>query len=205
MEWKDIERARIQGFTLARRGYDKREVDKFILSLQDWLETEAADELGDQAVQRKLDLVGKSTSQVLLAAEKEAELMRRQTKEECATLRSDTEAAGTETRRAADEYARTARDKADQDARRLGEESAARARRAIQEGEGRRAEIEEVISELDARRDSTLHQMERLQAELGATVGQHKRGGRSAPERNGARDGDRASTSAKTPDPVAKP
>lgn len=201
MDWKDIDRARIQGFPLVRRGYDKREVDKFVLALQDWLENDAANELGDQSVQRKLDLVGKTTSQVLLTAEKEAELMRRQTRDESAQLRSETEAASLETRRASDEYAKKVREKADQDARRLGEESAAKARRTIEEGERRRAQIEEVIAGLDARREGTLQDMERLQGELAATIGKHKAGARPAGRRNGVKDEAKA---AKTADAVAE-
>jgi hypothetical protein len=38
MDWNEIERLRIDGFTVARRGYDRREVDKFLGALLDWLE-----------------------------------------------------------------------------------------------------------------------------------------------------------------------
>ena len=58
MDWTHFEQLRVSGFTMTRRGYDKREVDRFLDSLAEWLETDAANELGDQAVQRKLELVG---------------------------------------------------------------------------------------------------------------------------------------------------
>jgi DivIVA domain-containing protein len=62
MDWKDIDRVRVPGFAEARRGYDKREVDGFLGRLADWLETDAASEIGQAAVTRKLELVGKSTA-----------------------------------------------------------------------------------------------------------------------------------------------
>jgi hypothetical protein len=111
MDWNDIERRRVHGFTVARRGYDRREVDKFVAALGDWIETDAGKDLGDQAVKRKLELVGKSTAHILLTTEQEAEALRAQTEEECAELRSQADAASAETRRAADEYAKKVRDR----------------------------------------------------------------------------------------------
>jgi DivIVA domain-containing protein len=55
MDWKDIDRIRTPGFALARRGYDKHEVDRFLARLADWLETDAATEIGQMAVTRKLE------------------------------------------------------------------------------------------------------------------------------------------------------
>ena len=46
MDWKNIDRLRDPGFTVARRGYDQREVDRFLSSLVEWLETDAATDLG---------------------------------------------------------------------------------------------------------------------------------------------------------------
>jgi DivIVA domain-containing protein len=91
MDLEDIHRLRGQGFTVTRRGYDHREVDRFLDSLVEWVETDAAKELGDQAVKRKLELVGKSTAQILLTTEKESEQLRSQTEEECAELRAEAE------------------------------------------------------------------------------------------------------------------
>jgi DivIVA domain-containing protein len=102
MDWKDIDRLRVQGFTIARRGYDKREVDKFLDGLVEWLETDAPKDLGGMAVKRKLELAGKSTAQILLTTEHESEQMRRQTEQECAELRAQAEAASLDVRRAAD-------------------------------------------------------------------------------------------------------
>src|SRR4051794_14789139 len=121
MDWNEIERLRIDGFTLARRGYDRREVDKFLGALLDWLETDAPKDLGGMAVKRKFELAGKSTAQILLTTEHESEQMLRQTEEECADLRNQAEVASREVRRAADEHSAKVREKADEDARRTGE------------------------------------------------------------------------------------
>jgi cell division septum initiation protein DivIVA len=178
MDWKDIERLRVEGFTVVRRGYDRREVDQFVAALGDWIETDAARDLGDLAVKRKLELVGKSTAQILLATEKESEGLRAQTQDECAELRSRAEAASRETRQAADEYAKKLREQADQDARRTAEAAGAKAKGIVERAERRRAQVEAVIAELDARRDGALGELERLQGELASTIAEHKPGAR---------------------------
>jgi DivIVA domain-containing protein len=163
MDWNDIDRLRDPGFTEARRGYDRREVDRFLGSLVDWLETDAATELGELTVQRKLEHVGKSTARILLTAEEEAEKLRRLTDKECTELRSQAEAQALKTREAADDYAHDVRAKADADVKRL-----------VEEGERRRAEIDAVVSELEARRDSTIHELGRLRSELSSAIGPHE-------------------------------
>ena len=202
MDWNDIERLRVEGFTVARRGYDRREVDKFLAALGDWIETDAAKDLGDQAVKRKLELVGKSTAQILLTTEKESEQLRAQTEEECAELRSQAEASSREAHRAADEYAKQVRDKADQDARRTAEAASAKAKGIVEEAERRRAQIEAAIAELDAHRDGTLRELELLHGELASTIEEHKPGARRH-GRGGGEGAERAK--AKAADPVAKP
>src|ERR671925_216220 len=99
MDLEDIRRLRVQGFTVTRRGYDRREVDRFLDVLLDWIETDAAKDLGDHAVARKLELVGKSTAQILLTTEKESAGLRSQAEEECAELRSQAESASLVVRR----------------------------------------------------------------------------------------------------------
>jgi DivIVA domain-containing protein len=191
MDREDIERLRVQGFTVARRGYDRREVDKFLAALVDWIVTDAPKDLGDLAIQRKFELVGKSTAHILLTTEKESQELRAQTEEECADLRSKADAASLETRRAADEYAKKVREKADQDARRTGEVASAKAKGIVEEAQRRRAQIEAVIAELDARRDGALGELERLRDELAAAIGAHTTRARSH-GRSGGENGERA-------------
>lgn len=202
MDWNEIERLRIDGFTVARRGYDRREVDKFLGALLDWLETDAPKDLGGMAVKRKFELAGKSTAQILLTTENESEQMLRQTEEECTDLRTKAEAASREARRAADEHAAKVREKADQDARRTGEAANANAKRVVEEGERRRAQIEAVIGDLEARRDGALQELQRLQGELASTIEQHKSGARSRKHKDG--EVAERSPATKPADPVAK-
>ena len=179
MDWNDIYRLRDPGFTVTRRGYDQREVDRLLGSLVDWLETDAARELGDLAVKRKFEYVGKSTARILLTTEEETAKMVRLAEEECEELRSQAEAASLKLRDAADEYAEQVRAKADEDARRAGEAAHGKARQIVEEGERRRAQIEAVVSELEAHRDGAIRELERLRGELDSIMETHKSGGRS--------------------------
>jgi hypothetical protein len=149
MDWNDIDRLRDPGFTVARRGYERREVDRLLGSLVDWLETDAAKQVGELAVKRRLEFVGKSTARILLTTEEESEQLRRLTDEECEELRSEAEAAALKARQAADDYAK----------------------QIVDDAERRKAEIEAVVSELEARRDRTIQELDRLRAGLSSAIG----------------------------------
>jgi DivIVA domain-containing protein len=173
MDWKDHDRIRGPGFAEARRGYDKREVDTFLNRLADWLETDAANEIGNVAVTRKLEAVGKSTAHILLTTQQEAEELRQTADEECAKLLADAEATARRTRDAAEAYARETRAKADADARSTAEAADIEARETVDEGERRRAQIEAVIADLEIRRDDVLSDLDHLCEELAATIASH--------------------------------
>ena len=70
------ERLRIDGFTFARRGYDRREVDKSS-ALVGLARDGRAEGPRGMAVKRKFELAGKSTAQILLTTENESEQMLR--------------------------------------------------------------------------------------------------------------------------------
>jgi DivIVA domain-containing protein len=179
VDWKDIDRIRVPGFALSRRGYDKHEVDRFLARLADWLETDAPNEIGEMAVTRKLELVGKSTSHILMTTEQQAVELRRSSEEECAQMISEAETAAQQTREAADQYANQTRAQADADAHQVTEAAGAQARATIEEGEHRRAQVESVIAELEVRRDDALADLDRLRKELAATVASHRPAARS--------------------------
>jgi DivIVA domain-containing protein len=186
VDWQDIGRLRSPGFTLARRGYDKHEVDKFLEQLVDWLETDAAEDIGQVAVTRKLELVGKSTAHILLTTEQESQALKRQAAEDCVELRAEAQADAQEVRDAADAYAKQVRAKADDDARRTREEATAEASETIEEGLRRRGQIDDQIQELVAHRDAVLEELARLRAELGTTIDEHR------PAQAAKKNGDRA-------------
>src|SRR5215218_1205514 len=200
MDWNDIERIRVEGFPVARRGYDQRSVDKFLMELADWLETDAAKDIGQAAITRKLELVGKSTAHILLTTEQESEQMRRRAEEECGELRSEAEAAALATRQAADEYAEKVREKAEQEARRIRGEASTTAKQNVEEGQRRRAQIEELVSELNARRDHALAELDHLREEIGSTLERHRSGARSEGETHAkAREGSPAKAQERSP------
>jgi DivIVA domain-containing protein len=145
-----VARLRSPGFTVARRGYDTHDVDKFLEQLVDWLETDAAQAIGQVAVTRKLELVGKSTAHILLTTEQESQELRRQTSEDCAQLRAEAEADARRARDAADAHAQQARAKAERRAR------PQRARRRARPAEltlSRRADSDAALRRAD--RDAT--------------------------------------------------
>jgi hypothetical protein len=155
--------------------------------LADWLETDAASEIGELAVTRRLELVGKSTAHILMTTEQESAQLRRGAEEQCAQMLSRAEAAARQTRQAADEYANQTRARADADARTTVEAAGAEATETIEEGERRGAQIEAVIADLEIRRDDALADLDRLRGELSATIAGHRRAGPV-----NARDGERA-------------
>ena len=178
MDRQDLERLRTPGFRLARRGYDRREVDRFLTRLVDWLETDAAREIGHLAVTRKLELVGKSTTHILLAAEQEAEELLSQAQADIAELRKQAQDDAHAVRAAADEYAAKTR-----------EEANAEASETIEEGLRHRARIDDEIKELDARRDAALERMAQLRTELEATMEGHRPPAAPETPANGAKAG----------------
>jgi len=169
----DIARLRSPGFTPARRGYDKHEVDKFLEQLVDWLETDAANDIGDLAVRRKIELIGKSTAHILETAEQESEELRRLTETECAELRAQAEADANEVRDDADTYASEVRARAEGEARQARDEATAEASETIEEGLRRRGQIDDEIHGLEAHRDTVLHELTRMRSELAETIDGH--------------------------------
>jgi len=202
VDWKDIDRIRVPGFTLARRGYDKHEVDRFLARLADWLETDAPNEIGEMAVTRKLELVGKSTSHILMTTEQQASELRKSSEQECAQMISEAEAAAQQTRDAADLYAKQTRTKADADAQESADKAAAHARATIEEGERRRGQIESVIADLEVRRDDALTDLDALRKELGAAIASHRPATRSNGKQ--AREAREAAGKDKEKEPAAK-
>ena len=179
MDWKDLDRLRNPGFSFGRRGYDRHEVDRFLEQLVDWLETDAARDLGHVAITRKLELVGKSTTHIMLAAEQEAEELLRQAEADIAELRQQAQADARAVREEAEAYAAKTR-----------EEATAEASETIEDGLRRRARIDDEITELDARRDAALERMEQLRTELAATMEGHRPAPTAEAPPNGAKAGD---------------
>ena len=148
MDSKRLEQIRQPNFPVARRGYERRDVDNFLLALADWLEEGGQEEAGSYAVTRKLERAGETTARVLATAQAEAEQIVRDANDEArATIAAAREAA------------------------RKGTDAAkAQARTTIDEAEQRRAEIASAIRELSEQRNTAVDKIEHLREVLAQAV-----------------------------------
>jgi DivIVA domain-containing protein len=189
-----IERIRSATFPIARRGYDKREVDRFLSSLAEWLETGGADQSRSEVVRRELERVGEQTGKILTEAHDVAERLRVQAEREVEGLTEGAQAQADRTRAEADKilaeaqgvaetaaqklrtdadaYATQTRTDADRDAEQSLAKARAEAKRILEESNARKRDIESVIADLEARRDEVLQSLERLSTELAGTATQ---------------------------------
>lgn len=123
MDPQSVDRIRSASFSLAVRGYDRQEVDRFLGELADWLEGEDGDAISD-AVRAELERIGEQTANILTEAHDAGETIRADAEREVRqklvdanlkseSLRSDAEAYAEEVREDADAYARKVRGEAD--------------------------------------------------------------------------------------------
>ena len=108
-----LERIRKANFPTERRGYDRREVEKFLNRLADWLETGGGDQARSDTVRRELERVGQRTGAILAEAEESAQEIRAEAEQEAQELRANAAADADTTRKEADAYAAEARAGAD--------------------------------------------------------------------------------------------
>ncbi len=148
MDQQQIERIRNPRFPAARRGYDRREVDNFMLALAEWLENGGLEEAGSYAVTRRLERAGETTARVLATAQTEAD-----------QIVKDAEA---EARRAIGDAQEAARKKLEQ--------TRAQARDMVEEAERKRAEIKDTISQLSDMQRRVVGEIGSLRDALGAAV-----------------------------------
>jgi DivIVA domain-containing protein len=119
-----LERIRNATFPSERRGYDKREVEKFLHRLADWLETGGSDADRSGTMRRELERVGQRSGTILADAEESAQKIREEAEREAAdslrraradadAARKEAEAYVTESRLSADGYSEKVRKDAD--------------------------------------------------------------------------------------------
>lgn len=191
-----LDRIRNATFPSSRRGYDKQEVEKFLSRLADWLETGGGDESRSETVKRELERVGERTGAILAQAEESAQQIRSEAEQEARETidganaeaeqtRKEADTYSEETRGGADTYAEQTREtvdkeaaegraKAEQEAREAIADAEEQTRRIVEEGTGRREDIEAVITDLVRRRDDVLGDTEELTAKLTAAIGDHR-------------------------------
>ncbi len=119
MDYDSVERIRSATFTPARRGYDKREVDRFLSELADWLETGGDDDTRSELVRRELERIGEQTAKILTEAHEVAQAIRTEAEHETRQALVDANLNAEAMRSSADEYAEQSREEADTYARKV--------------------------------------------------------------------------------------
>lgn len=114
MEDNSIDRIRSATFTIGRRGYEKREVERFLNQIADWLETGGDDQARSDIVKRELERVGQRTASILASAEDSAEQLRTEADGQATEMVERARADAARTRKAADEYSAKTRKGADE-------------------------------------------------------------------------------------------
>lgn len=134
MDKDSIDRIRSASFPIGRKGYEKREVDRFLSRLADWLETGGADESRSDLVRRELERVGQHTAKILADAhdagesvradaEAEAERVLAEARNEAAAATEGADRYSAGTRSESDAYSERVRIEADTYARETSEEA----------------------------------------------------------------------------------
>jgi DivIVA domain-containing protein len=118
-----IDRIRSATFPVGRRGYEKREVDRFLNRLADWLETGGGDQTRAELVRRELERIGEQTGRILTDAHDVSEQLRADAEREAKRIVEDAEAQAAQTLA----------------------EGRAEAKRIVDEADQRRADAEAVI------------------------------------------------------------
>ena len=113
MQQDSIERIRSATFAIARKGYDKREVERFLNKLADWLESGGGDQARSDLVKRELERVGEKTARILSEAEDSAELLRNEAEQEANLVLNRAREQAARARQSADEYGARTRQDAD--------------------------------------------------------------------------------------------
>jgi DivIVA domain-containing protein len=185
MDQDSIERIRTATFKVARRGYDKREVDRFLEKLADWLETGGDDDARSEVVRSELERIGEQVAGILtsahdaseaLRADAEAQLeeQREAAKRYESGLRAEADAYSERTHIEADEYANETRGEADAYAARVRNEAAAEAATTREDAdayaESTRAQAEEdaaaTIRQAEADARQTVDDADRRRREI---------------------------------------
>jgi DivIVA domain-containing protein len=86
MDRLNVDRIRRATFPVARRGYSKRAVHRFLDRLAEWLETGTGDPARADLLRLELARVGRRTAAILLEAHYEAQRLRAEAEREAAQI-----------------------------------------------------------------------------------------------------------------------
>ena len=109
MDRDSIDRIRSATFPVGRRGYEKREVDRFLNKLADWLETGGGDQTRAELLRRDLERVGQQTGKILTDAHDVSERLRADAEAEARRIVEEAKAHAEQARTVAERQAAEAR------------------------------------------------------------------------------------------------
>jgi DivIVA domain-containing protein len=158
-----IARIRSATFPVGRRGYEKREVDRFLNKVADWLETGGGDQTRAEILKRDLERVGQQTAKILTDAHDVAEQLKAEAEQEARRI-VDAAAAHVEQARAG----------AEAHAEKTVANARAEAQRIVDDASQRRADIEALISDLERHHDVVVADLQRLSREPAAAADEHR-------------------------------
>ncbi len=107
-----IERIRNATFKVARRGYDKSEVDSFLAKLADSLKGGSVDPARSDTIKQELERIGRQTAKVLTAAEEAAQSLRADAEQKARKITQDAQGSVESIKTSADEHAKKVRQEA---------------------------------------------------------------------------------------------
>jgi len=174
-----IEELRTRQFAVARRGgYEQAEVDDFLATLADWLETdEAKNELAQREISRVSDrtrgilaAAQESADETLAEARREAEAARGEANDFATATRATAEEEAAATRKAAEADATRTRAEADEHAKLTIREADERLSNAAREAEDRIASVDSEIAELAKKREQLIANLAQMASGLRATI-----------------------------------
>lgn len=154
MDQDSVERIRSATFNLARRGYDRREVDTFMQRLADWLEGGGDDQAHSEVVHRELERIGQRTAKVLSAAGEAATALKADAEAEANEAIEQARIAANAARVEADRYAERARAEADEYAEAERGKADAYAHERREAAEQTREEAEELAVRIRSEREA---------------------------------------------------
>jgi DivIVA domain-containing protein len=131
-----VDRIRSATFPVARRGYDRHEVERFLNEIADWLETGGTEEARADLVGEDLDRIGKQVSNILTEAHDAARSMRADAEREVRQQLAEANRKAEEIREKAEQYAEGTRDEADAFVMRTRSEANAQAEEVQAEADG---------------------------------------------------------------------
>lgn len=167
-----IERIRSATFRVARRGYDKREVDRFLSQLAEWLETGGDDDARAETVRHELERIGQQTTKILTDAHDVAEGLRSEGEATARTIHEEADAYAAQTRSDADAYGKQTRSEADAHAERVRIEADEYASETRGEAE---ADVTRIRNAAEAEAREKREQTEQLAEDMSAHAAHRRR------------------------------